>query len=216
MTTLTSTHGPAVGWKWAAAIFATIWFAIIWSIADMGAFQDAPGQPPWSVLVATLTPVALFTGLYRWVASFRQFVLAADLRFVTLVQVSRVIGFVFLGLYGYGLLPGVFAWPAGLGDVLVGIAAAFTAYALIVRPAFATSRRFTAFHVLGLFDFVVAFATATLGAGVFPGIVGAVTSAPVGTLPLVLLPAFLVPIYIMLHLTALLQVRELRGHAVRH
>ena len=39
------------------------------------------------------------------------------------VQLYRALGVIFLILYGTGKLPGAFAWPAGLGDTLVGILA---------------------------------------------------------------------------------------------
>jgi hypothetical protein len=58
-----------------------------------------------------------------------------DLRLLTALQGGRVIGFVFLALYAHGLLPGLFAWPAGLGDVLVGGAAPFVLLAQIQQDA---------------------------------------------------------------------------------
>jgi len=36
------------------------------------------------------------------------------------VQVYRALGLIFLVLYAGGYLPGLFAWPAGVGDILVG------------------------------------------------------------------------------------------------
>ena len=78
------------------------------------------------------------------------------------------------------------------------------------NPDFARTRAFKTFHVLGLFDFVVAFTVGTLAAGVVPGLVsGGLTSAPLTVLPLCLIPGFLVPLFTILHLTALLQARQL-------
>ena len=213
MTTLASTRPVSSGWRWISIFVVAVWAAVAWSLADAGAFRDPPGQIPVSFLIAILAPVALFLALYRSIPSFRDFVLGWDLRALTVLQVSRVIGFAFLAFYGAGLLPGVFAWPAGVGDVLVGLAAAMTAQALVTRPAFATSRRFVAFHLLGLFDFVVAFVAGSLGAGVIPGVVDTITTAPLAGMPLALIPGFLVPIYIVLHLAALLQVGVLRRAA---
>ena len=39
------------------------------------------------------------------------------------LQFSRVLGVTFLVLYAVGQLPGIFALPAGCGDVMVGLAA---------------------------------------------------------------------------------------------
>ncbi len=49
--------------------------------------------------------------------------LGVDIGLVTSFQAWRVAGFVFLPLLAFGHLPGLFAWPAGLGDVAVGLAA---------------------------------------------------------------------------------------------
>jgi hypothetical protein len=39
------------------------------------------------------------------------------------VQFYRALGVIFLILYAGGKLPGLFAWPAGVGDVIVGVMA---------------------------------------------------------------------------------------------
>lgn len=68
-------------------------------------------------------------------------------------------------------------------------------------------------NILGLVDFVVAVSTATLSSSFFPGItrlMGNVTTSPMTHLPLVLIPAYMVPIFSMLHFTALFQARQLR------
>jgi hypothetical protein len=50
------------------------------------------------------------------------------------VQLYRALGVIFLILYGTGKLPGAFAWPAGLGDTLVGILAPVVAVAYARAP----------------------------------------------------------------------------------
>lgn len=67
-------------------------------------------------------------------------------------------------------------------------------------------------HVLGIFDFVVAGTAATLSSGAFPAVhEGAPASAPMEVWPLILFPALLVPLFICLHLAALLQARAGRA-----
>ena len=61
--------------------------------------------------------------------------------------------------------------------------------------------------VLGILDFVVAFTTATICAMTIANDTPP-TIAPMGQLPLVLIPAYLVPLFIMLHLAALFQARR--------
>src|ERR1700731_1688521 len=52
------------------------------------------------------------------------------------MQAWRWAGFRFQTLYTYGVLPGIFAWPAGLGDMAVGVTAPLVLAALLRRPGF--------------------------------------------------------------------------------
>ena len=129
-------------------------------------------------------PLEVFAGgasarAYAALPRFRDWVLGLDLRMLTLFQAWRVIGFGFLPLCACGVLPGLFAWPAGLGDVAVGLAAPFVAARLARDPAYAASRGYLWFHIAGLLDFVAAAGTAMLASGAFPAIhAGQPTSAP--------------------------------------
>src|SRR5262249_48393767 len=141
-------------------------------------------------------------------AAFRRFVIDGDVLLVTALQGWRWAGFSFVGLYSYGVLPGRFAWPAGLGDMAIGLTAPWIALALVRRPSFAASRLFVIWNLLGILDLVVAVGNAALVQTNATGAVGEVTVAPMAQLPLLLVPAYLVPLFIMLHLSALLQARR--------
>jgi hypothetical protein len=141
--------------------------------------------------------------------SFRALVMAGDLPLLTAVQAWRFAGFVFIALYVYGVLPGVFAWPAGLGNMAIGATAPWMALALIRRPGFAASRLFVVWNVLGILDLVVAVTIGRLSATLATGAAGEITTAPLTELPLLLIPGFAVPLFIMLHLTTLFQARRL-------
>ena len=166
------------------------------------------------IAVTAVLPVTLFLSAYALSRKFRGFVLSQDLRRLTMLQHWRVIGFVFLALYSFDTLPGLFAWPAGLGDVAIGLAAVFIVARLDRDPDYAVSSNFVRYHLLGLLDFAVAIVTAGLAAGAFPVLTpGGVTSAPMDVWPLNIFPSFMVPAFIILHLTVLLKVRELRRTA---
>jgi hypothetical protein len=180
-----------------------IWFVAVLAAGTAGGFVAAPGQPPLAILMGALVPLILFVAGYAGSRPFRALVLAADLRLLTAIQAWRAGGLVFLAFYAYDLLPGLFAWPAGLGDIAIGVSAPWMAAALTRDPAFAADARFAAWHVLGIADLVVAVAAGTLTSGVVPGLT-VVATAPMSHLPLVLIPAFLVPLFVMLHVTALL------------
>ena len=56
----------------------------------------------------------------------------------------------------------------------------------------------------------MALGTGAFGSGYATGVIGEVTTAPMAQLPLVLIPAYFVPIFMVLHLGALFQARRLR------
>ena len=197
-----------------SAVFVAlaVWFGLVFFLASQGAFVARAGSPPLPIFFGVAIPLALFFAAYFGLKSFQDFILGADLRFVAAIQAWRWGGLGFLSLYANGILPGLFALPAGLGDMAIGFSAPWIVLSLIRNPLFAASRRFVIWNILGITDFVVAVAAATLASGAFPGIntlIGNVTSSPMTRLPLVLIPAFMVPFFTMLHLTALLRARHL-------
>lgn len=203
-------------WRPVSAVLA-LWFALAAVAGYSGLLEADPGALPVPVMVAIVPPILAFLALYGASVRFRRFVLSLDLRLLTMVHAWRMVGFVFLVLYGYRMLPGLFAWPAGLGDMAVAATAPLVVIALVERPEFARGRAFVTWHLLGLLDFVVAVATGILTSGGFPQMVGdTVSSAPLVALPLSLIPSFVVPLFVILHLSALLQARQLvRAAAAR-
>jgi hypothetical protein len=193
----------------AIATFFLAWLALVLILGARGAFEAAPGTPPLGLLIGLVAPLSLFLVGYWTVPSVREFVLSADLRLIAGIQAWRWAGFGFLTLYTYKVLPGIFAWPAGLGDMAIGVTAPFVLAALLRRPGYASSRRFIAWNLLGILDLTVAVSIGAVGPLLAPSFYGTVTTAPMAQLPLVLIPTFLVPTFLMLHLTALFQARRL-------
>jgi hypothetical protein len=192
-------------------IVLAIWLALVFLFAANGAFVRPPEVPPFPILLSATIPLVVFIAAYLGSGAFRAFVLAADLRLLTAIQAWRAGGLGFLALYAHGILPGLFAWPAGLGDIAIGVTAPWVALALIRRPTFVASRQFVVWNLLGILDLVVAVSAGALSSGFIAGLVGKITTAPMAQLPLVLIPAYFVPLFIMLHLTALFQTRRLGG-----
>ena len=50
------------------------------------------------------------------------------------VQLYRALGAIFLILYAAGKLPGLFAWPAGIGDIAIGFLAPVVGLAYARAP----------------------------------------------------------------------------------
>jgi hypothetical protein len=192
----------------------TAWFLLVVSLGSVGAFVARPGTPPIGFAIGVGAPLLLFFTWLRISKSFRDFVLSLDLRLIAGIQAWRWAGLGFLSLYAYNVLPGIFALPAGLGDMAIGFTAPWIILALVRRPDFATSAAFIRWNVLGILDLVVALTIGTLTAALSTGAAGEITTAPMATLPLLLIPAFLVPVFLMLHTTALMQSRQIiRGRS---
>ncbi len=182
------------------------WLFAVLAIGASGGFVTPTDAPPLPIVAGVMLPIATFLVLYSVSNGFRSLVLGADLRLLTGIQAWRAGGFAFLALYAYGVLPGLFAWPAGLGDMAVGLTAPWIASALTRDPEFAGTRRFAVWNGLGILDLAVAVSLGGAASGVIPGLT-AVSTAPLARLPLVLVPAFLVPLFVMMHLSAFIQTR---------
>jgi hypothetical protein len=192
----------------ALVVLLTAWFAVVVVLGATGGFVASPGTPPLSLAIGFAGPIVAFFALLRLSRSFREFVLAADLRFMVAIQAWRLLGLEFLALYTHKVLPGLFALPAGLGDIAIGVTAPWLLLALIRRPRFAASPVFLAWNVLGMLDLIVAVGIGGLSAVLTTGASGEITTAPLAQLPLVLIPAFLVPIFFVLHVASLMQARR--------
>jgi hypothetical protein len=192
-----------------AAVVLAVWLVVVTLLGAGEAFVTPAGTPPLLILIGAVAPVVVFLAGLRISSSLREFVLAADLRFMMAVQAWRFAGLGFLALYTYGVLPGSFAWPAGLGDIAIALTAPWMLSRLIRQPGFAAGRTFVAWNVLGILDLIVAIGTGALASFLATGVPGEVSTTPMAQLPLVLIPAYLVPIFVMLHVGALLQARGL-------
>jgi hypothetical protein len=71
---------------------------------------------------------------------------------LTGIQAWRFAGIAFIALYAQHLLPGYFAWPAGLGDIAIGLSAPLVMRALRRDSAFAASGAFLTWNLLGILD----------------------------------------------------------------
>ena len=181
-----------------------LWFLLVLTASLLGVFIGLPSQPPLTLGIAVVLPALLFVLVWITSARFQRFVESLDIGAVlTLPQTSRIIGVVFLTSYAYGVLPGVFALPAGIGDVAIGLTAPFIVWMLVSKTR-ARLAVLAVWNVSGLLDLVMAVSLGILTSRSSLGILaGTTTSAAVVAFPLSLIPTFLVPFYFILHLITL-------------
>ena len=99
-----------------------------------------------------------------------------------------------------------FAWPAGVGDVAVGVVAPFVAVALLRGRIGLVSAPVIGLHIVGVIDFVSAVSIGLFARELMPGLVEGVTTLAMGQLPMVLIPTFAVPVFAIMHLIVLIQI----------
>ena len=197
-----------IGLRWTVVFVLALWFALVVALGGTSAFVRPPGTPPIPIALGFAVPLVVFfvgLGVSR---AFREFVSALDVPVMLAVQAWRFAGLGFLALYTYDLLPGGFALPAGLGDMAIAATAPWVLFAVIRRSQFIGSRTFVVWNALGILDLVYAVGVGALTSTLATGAAGEVAMTPMAQLPLVLIPAFFVPILIMLHVSALIQARR--------
>jgi hypothetical protein len=180
----------------------TLWLAVIWSAAIGGAFK--PGAAAIPLLpIAALGPVVLTIPILLRSRRIGQVLDAMPASWMVALQVVRVNGFAFLIGWAYGTVPGVFALPAGIGDILTGLLA--VPIAISLGSGSRDSRRAAiAWNLFGLLDFAIAL---SIGFAItFRLIETGLASATGGLYPAAMIPAFGVPASIMLHALSLRQL----------
>jgi hypothetical protein len=194
----------------AARISAVVligWFGVAIALGSLGVYGVASDRAP-TIQYGLLIPI-LIGGLLIWRSSIVARVLdAVPQQWLIGVQFYRALGIIFLILYGTGKLPGLFAWPAGLGDVLVGVLALVVAIAY-ARGPHENRDMVAAWNIFGIVDLIVAVA-AGLTTSPSPLQLFAFDrpNELISAFPLVLIPTFLVPISVLLHWASLAKLHR--------
>jgi hypothetical protein len=191
---------PARGRLLAVGVF---WLAAVAGLGAAGVFTTFGVQ---AIGVAVVAPLAI--ALLR--------APPIPLGLLVLASVGRILGTLFLVLHEQGRLPATFALSAGWGDIAVALLAIPVAW-LAHRGAPSWRSITLAWNTLGFVDLVAA---VTLGVGSAPGspvrfIYEDAVPGTIGTLPWVLIPGFLVPLYLLTHLAVFARlVRDAPARAV--
>jgi len=166
--------GPAMRW----AAVGVGWFLLVWELARSGTFEGTRASGRLAEAFVILAPLlAGFLLLLRG-----RFTLATPADLVAF-QTCRVVALVVLVAYAGEALPGWLALPIGVGDCGLGIAAPWVAR---------RGRGVRAWNVIG-----AAIACFTMAA---PVASAHATGYFFSLYPMVLLPTFLAPAWLLLHL----------------
>ena len=126
----TQDRGRAV---WSAVALLTAFYIAALIPARLGFYRGSPPPVPaiqYAMLpMGLLTPIIVGILLFLWWRPLRRIVEAVPQQWLVGLQLYRTLGIIFLILYSAGRLPAQFAWPAGAGDVLVGLLAPLVAIA---------------------------------------------------------------------------------------
>ncbi|MGZ4731116.1 MAG: hypothetical protein ACXVZH_03130, partial [Terriglobales bacterium] len=175
---------PSYG-KLTATLIA-VWFLFALSASALYWFRNDGNRFGLAVAAAAVTPIVVFAVWFAASEKFRQFTLSLNPQILTLAQSWRIVGFTFVLLEARGVLPAIFALPAGYGDMAIGMTATLAAW-MLSNPARRNS--FILWQLLGIADLITAVSLGTTARLISPE---GPSMAAITVLPLSLVPTFLV------------------------
>ncbi|MCI0633826.1 MAG: hypothetical protein L0206_07930 [Actinobacteria bacterium] len=191
-------------------IFLGVWLAAASILGALGVLEADPEVIAPYIALPLVVPIVVGVSAWRRSPGLRALVDATPIWWLIGLQVYRALGVLFLVQWGRGALPGAFAWPAGIGDIAVGLLAVPVAWMVAGnRPG--ARRLAIGWNLLGIGDLVLAVTLGFLSSPTpFQLVALGQPNNQVTAFPLVLIPAFAVPLSILLHLASLHQLRAAR------
>jgi len=191
----------------AAVIFGG-WFAVALPFTRSGIFNVPAelGDPPY-VLMFLFGGAVLIWALAWLTPLGRRMTDAIPLGAIAAFQIPRIMGGLFLIGWAVGDIPALFALPAGLGDILAGIAGwqasralangAPNARYLLARATF-----------IGIVDFFFAVLFGIITSPGFAHLYALDAPNIINDYPLAMFPGFFVPIFLGFHFIAISRLRQ--------
>lgn len=197
-------RAAAQGGRWGLVVAAALlgWLALALALGGAHVFESRSRGVPW-IGLGVAAPIIVGLVAFRASPGLRRIIGEIPQPWLLAAQTPRLVGAIFLVLLAQHRLPADFAVPAGVGDILVGAAAPFVAFAYAARRPWSRGLALV-FNLAGIADFVVA-----VGTGFFtsPTPFRLFFSQPstvlMTVLPLVLIPTFLVPLLTLIHAASL-------------
>ena len=182
----------------------TVFAITVWLVAAIAAgvsgLVNTPGQPPFFLMGFVGVPILSGVAAYALSPAFRAWTGRLSLTWLVGLHLWRFVGLGFVLGWLFGKLPGGFAIPEGLGDIV----AAAGALALLpsLRRGTASRTWLLVWNTFGLIDLVSAIIVGSCTSNGALGVLsrGGVTTEPMVLFPVSLIPTFFVPLFILIHL----------------
>ncbi|HTB15710.1 MAG TPA: hypothetical protein VK752_29265 [Bryobacteraceae bacterium] len=192
---------------WGASSVLALWFVAAVALTWSGFYRASTTRIP-TIPLGLLIPIAAGIVMFRRSPLLRRMVDVIPQGWMVAIQLYRIEGMIFLTLYAGGYLPGEFALPAGIGDVIVGLLAPVAGIAYM-RRVYGSAGLVRVWNFLGIADLLVAVTTGFLTS---PSPVQILAldqpNLLVSSFPLAIIPVFLVPLSVLLHLASLKKLRK--------
>ncbi len=192
----------------AAVLTVIFWYVLSCWLGSQNFFKASAASPlPPMISFGIMLPLILLGPVVFWSSVFSRLIDQFSQPVLVGFQIYRVAGVLFFVSLGAGLMPGVFVYPAGIGDILTGVFAGVVAL-IYLRARLAAASLVVAWNWFGIADLVVAVAVGYLSS---PGPFHILSlDAPnhwISAYPFVLVPVFAVPMSILLHFCSLKKLK---------
>jgi hypothetical protein len=141
-------------------LLVIVWLLGVVLLSASGLLAHGDGLLRLLMSAMILLPIAVFAIAYRGNEAFRTRVLSIDTGILVILHSWRMVGMGFLFLYAYNVLPGLFAWLAGVGDMLAAAGAMVIGTALL-KGKMVSRQALWSWNTFGLLDFIVAVVVGT-------------------------------------------------------
>ncbi|MEO7651579.1 MAG: hypothetical protein ABIZ80_14025 [Bryobacteraceae bacterium] len=184
-----------------ARLFVLLWFLLAFTLSASGWFERFSSATLFGI--GTGATVSIFTILFWMSSRFRRYARAGNLKRLTRAQLLRFFGILALIKANQGVLPGTFAIPTGVMDILIA-ATSLVVAARLVTPDRRPRPGFFVWHVVGLLSLAISTTLGILTSSTRFGLVtDGITSQPMTWFPMSLAPTFIGPLVLICHLLAL-------------
>lgn len=195
------------------AVFG-FWYATALPLSEAGLFNVPVvfGEPP--VVLMYLFGGAFGIWALAWLTPLgRRLSEATPLSAIAAFQIPRLMGGLFVVGWLARDLPALFALPAGLGDILAGIAGWQASRALAMGAPNAHRLLWRA-TVIGIADFILAVVLGILTSPGFAHLYALDAPNIINDHPLAMFPAYFVPIFLGFHFIAISRLRRDRDQGM--